>query len=123
MYYEELILCGDEGRLKASEYEDFLAATRVENRLEIICADDRPSRITTPTYPAYIEESGHNGSTYYEHVNFIDNIEGKETNTATAEDGFWSVVVAVAAEEAIKSGRVVDIDELLHRNGLSSLAG
>ena len=121
MYYEELILCGDEGRLKAFEHEDFLSEQRSKSHLEIMCGDDRPSRISTPAYPAYIEESGHNGSTYFEHVKFIDNIEGKGTNTATPEDGFWSVVVGIAAEESIKTGDLVHIDQLLNKHGLTNL--
>lgn len=119
MLYEEIILCGDEGRLKAFENRDFLPEPRTKTHLEIMCGDRRPSRITTPCYPTFIEGSGHNGSTYYEHINFIDNIEGKQTNTATVEEGFWSVVVGVAAEESIKTGQLVQIDDLLKRSGIS----
>jgi len=119
MFYEELILCGDEGRLKASENSDFLPISRPNSHLEIMLGETKPSKITTPCYPKYIEESGHNGATFLEHVNFVDNIEGKETHTAKAAEGFWSVVVGVAAEQSVKLGRVVNIDELLKENGLS----
>ena len=113
--YEELIICGDEGRLKASEKRDFFSGPGSKNHLEIICGQNRPSRITEPNYPTFLEESGHNGATYFEHVYFIDNLEGKKTNTATVAEGFWSVVVGVAAEESVKTGQVVSIDELLAR--------
>ncbi|MBN1573691.1 MAG: Gfo/Idh/MocA family oxidoreductase [Deltaproteobacteria bacterium] len=119
MLYEEIILCGDEGRLLASENEDFLPLSpisRSKSRLEINCGELRPSKVSAPCYPAYIEGSGHNGATYYEHVEFVDNIEGKETNAATAEEGFWSIVVGAAAEESIKRGSVIDIDGLLNEN-------
>ena len=118
MLYEELILCGDEGRLLTYDNEDFLPSPRPKSHLEIVCGENRPSKITTPCYPAYIEGSGHNGATYYEHVDFVDNIDGKKTDSATAEEGFWSVVVGVAAEESIKSGNVVVINELLKKNNL-----
>ncbi len=118
MFYEELILCGDEGWLKAAEQEDFLENGRPNMRLEILGGEQKPSRVSTPSYPSYIENSGHNGSTYYEHVKFIDNIEGKATDTAKAEEGFWSVVVGVAAEESIKQGSIVMIDDLLSRDGI-----
>jgi len=118
MFYEELVLCGDEGRLKASENRDFLPEPRPKTHLEIMCGEKRPSRTTTPAYPAFLEEAGHSGSTYFEHVNFVDNIEGQETNSATAEEGFWSIVVGVAAEESIKTGRLVNINELLDENGI-----
>jgi myo-inositol 2-dehydrogenase / D-chiro-inositol 1-dehydrogenase len=48
----------------------------------------------------------------------IDNLDGKETDTATVAEGFWSVVVGAAAEESVKSGKVVLIDELLEKNGV-----
>lgn len=119
MSYEEIILCGDEGRLKAYENQDFLPGSILKTHLEIICGENKPSRISTPSYPAFIEESGHSGATFIEHVNFIDNIEGEETHSATAEEGFWSIVVGVAAEESVKTGKVVTIDKLLKRCGIA----
>jgi predicted dehydrogenase len=118
MFYEEIILCGDAGRLKAYENNDFLPDPRPKTHLEVMCGENKPSRITSPCYPTYIEESGHNGATFYEHIYFVDNIEGKPTGTARVEDGFWSVVVGVAAEESVKTGSVIRIDELLSRHGI-----
>jgi myo-inositol 2-dehydrogenase / D-chiro-inositol 1-dehydrogenase len=118
MFYEEIILCGDDGRLKAYENRDFLPVPRGQTHLEVLRGENKPSRICSPCYPAYIEESGHNGATFYEHIYFVDNIEGKPTNTASVEEGFWAVVVGVAAEESVKTGAVVRIDELLERKGV-----
>jgi hypothetical protein len=58
-----------------------------------MCGETKPSRITTPAYPAYRERTGHNGASFYEHISFIDDIEGKKTTAATAGEGFWSIVV------------------------------
>ena len=118
MFYEEIIVCGDEGRLKAYEKDDFLPGARLKTHLEILRGESMPSRISTPCYPAFIEASGHNGSTYYEHVNFIDNLDGQETGAARTEDGFWSVVVGAAAEESVKTGLPVSINELLRQAGV-----
>ena len=118
MFYEEMTLCGDEGYLKTYEREDFLPVPRPLTQLEVLRGEAHPSRFSTPCYPPYIEESGHSGATFYEHIKFIDSIEGKETNAATVEEGFWSVVVGVAAEESVKTGQTVMIDELLERNGI-----
>ncbi len=120
MFYEELVLCGDEGRLKAFENEDFLPDARPKTHLEILCADHRPTQVGHPCYPALIQESGHYGATYFEHVNFINNIEGKETRTASALEGFWSVVVGAAAEASVKAGRPVLVDDLLRENGIEA---
>jgi myo-inositol 2-dehydrogenase/D-chiro-inositol 1-dehydrogenase len=51
-------------------------------------------------------------------VNFVDKIEGKQINAAIAQEGFRSIVVGAAAEESVKTGQVVVINELLRRNGL-----
>lgn len=114
MFYEELTVCGDEGHLKAYETNDYLPAQRPSTHLEVLCGEHKPSKIMTPCYPATIQESGHHGSTYYEHKYFIDSIDGQKSNTATIDEGFWSIVVGVAAEESIKTGRVVHVDDLLN---------
>jgi len=119
-FYEEIVLCGDEGRIKAYEEETFLPTNRPTTYMEIMRGEEKPSRIIQPCYPKPIEESGHNGATFYEHVNFIDNIEGKATNSATAEQGFWSVVVAAAAQESIKVGHPVNVADFLNQQGIAS---
>jgi predicted dehydrogenase len=119
MFYEELVLCGDEGRLKAHENEDFLPASHPKCHLEIMCGESNPSRICTPTYPAPIDASGHSGATYFEHIYFVNNMEGKKTNTATVEEGFWSVVVGTAAEESVKTGKIIEIEQFLKDNKIS----
>ncbi|RBW67366.1 Gfo/Idh/MocA family protein [Bacillus taeanensis] len=118
MFYEEIVICGNKGRLKASENEDFLSSERPRNQLEIMRGEGKPSKVSNPCYPSYIERSGHSGATYYEHIYFIDNIEGKQTNTATVEEGFWSVVVGAAAEQSIKTGQSVTINDVLKENGV-----
>ena len=118
LFYEELIVCGDDGRLKTSELIDFLPQSSSKTSLEILCGDHKPSRRSTPNYPAHIEQSGHHGATYFEHVNFINNIEGQETQTATAKEGFWSIAVAAAAQESIYTGQVISINDYLARHDI-----
>lgn len=119
MFYEEISICGDEGYLKAYEREDYLSIPRPKTHLEILRGELKPARVTSPCYPPYIEETGHNGATFIEHINLVDNLDGKKTNTATVAEGFWSVVVGAAAEESVKTGQPVMIDELLQRNGIA----
>lgn len=113
MFYEEITLCGDEGRLKAYESQDFLPLARPSTHLELHSGENRPSRVETPCYPAVIEQSGHHGATYYEHKYFVDNIEGTSTHTATVDEGLWSIIVGAAAEASIKTGKIIYIDEFL----------
>lgn len=121
MFFEQLIICGESGHLIASEKEDFMPGKRIKTNIEIMCGEDKPGRIITPHYPDLLEVTGHNGATFIEHIKLIDNMEGKNTNTATPEDGFWSVVVGVAAEESIKTGNPVFIEKLLKENNIKIL--
>ncbi len=119
MIYEEVVLCGDEGRLKAWENEDFLPGSSLKSHMEIHGGNHRPSRHTTPSYPCSIQESGHNDATYFEHVSLMNTIEGKADDGPTPADAFWSVVVGSAAEASVKSGEVVDVARLLADKGIS----
>lgn len=116
MFYEEVVICGDEGRLKAWENQDFLPGAPLKSRIEIHAGEKRPSRMTTPSYPIIIEESGHSGATFFEHEKFVDNIDSGLRDGPSPMDAFWSVVVGVAAEESVATGKVVEINELLKAN-------
>lgn len=94
MFYEKLVLCGDEGRLNAYEINKFVPLRETDNYLEIIRGGGKPSKTSTPCYPTQIQNSGHVGATYYEHVYFVDNIQGRKSSTATVDGGFWSIVVS-----------------------------
>jgi len=119
MFYEELTICGDGGRLKAWENEDFLPESGSGTYLEVMHGDNKPSRRMTPHYPQVIEETGHHGATYYEHVQFIRQLEGKESTAATAEEGLWSIIVAAAAQESIKTGKIIEISDFLKSEDLN----
>ncbi|MDX2005025.1 MAG: Gfo/Idh/MocA family oxidoreductase [Meiothermus sp.] len=122
MVYEELVLCGDEGRLKASEGFNGQAHSQWGSYLEVICTPEKTSRTMTPSYPTAIEDTGHNGGTYYEHLRWIAAMDGKPNSAATPEEGFWSVVIGVAAEESVRRGAKVMVRELLEANGLGHLS-
>jgi hypothetical protein len=42
-------------------------------------------------------------------------MDGIATNTASAEEGYWSIVVGAAAEESAHSGNVVKIKDFLKK--------
>lgn len=89
--------------------------------MEIIRGGGAPSKVSTPVYPTEIQQSGHGGATYYEHVYFVDNILGEKTSTATVEEGFWSIVIGTAAEKSLKTGDKVNIEELLKKYQQNSI--
>src|SRR5699024_9781756 len=119
MCYEELVLCGDKGRLKTYENANYMPSTSTQTYLEVLLGEEGPSKISNPSYTSKIQnEGGHLGGTYYEHKVFIDSIEDKKNNAVTAMEGFWSIVVGVAAEESIKKGSIVKTDKLLKDNNV-----
>jgi hypothetical protein len=120
MCYEALILCGDEGCLRASEQEDFLAGACVKQHPEVAWREGQTSRMATTRYATHVEETGCNGAAFFEQVHFIDNIEGKETSTAAVAEGFWPIVVGVTSEKSIETGKVLNSAELLKENNISS---
>ncbi len=42
-------------------------------------------------------------------------MDGQKTDTATVEEGFWSVIVGIAAEESVRTGKIVSIKSLLQQ--------
>lgn len=113
MFYEEITILGTKGRLQAYEKEDYLPSQGPKTYFELLTADHGVSKVSTPCYPNTIQSSGHMGGTYFEHKNFIENIEGRETQTATVEEGFWAIVIGIAAEASVKSGEKIYIRDLL----------
>jgi predicted dehydrogenase len=112
-FYEELVICGDRGRLSAYERTDYQAGSDLECSMEVATWDNGASRKISPHYLQFIEESGHSGATYYEHRKFVDNLKGIITDSPTAEEGFWAVVVGAAAEESVKRKAPVEVKDFI----------
>ena len=108
-----MIVVGDRGRLVAREKFYYQQQKPSTGTIELELGEEGPSKISEVTYPKLIEESVHHGSTFYEHQKFMDQLEGKPADCATAEQGLWAVIVAAAAQRSIESGDPVSIDEFL----------
>ncbi len=108
---EELTVCGDGGRLSAAESAQFGEVT--QNRVELWMGDRGVSRRVEPKYPAYIHNAGHHGSTFYEHVAFVDDMIKGKNSGPTPEDALWSILVGAAAQQSIASGRPVEVAALM----------
>lgn len=115
-FYEELVLCGDQGRLKCWEQFSHLHHGQLECEVAVELGESGASRSIQPRYPDFIEQSGHHGSTYFEHERFIDAIGGQATDAADVRQGFWSIVIGVAAEQSLASRQPVNIAALLNEH-------
>ena len=120
-FAEELIVVGDAGRLKAEEYHDIHRSGSGNASLTIKLGENGLSKTSDLTYPRAIEQSGHHGSTYFEHIALMDRLEGKEVDSATPRQGMWAMVVASAAQQSLALGGPIDVDRFILDHDLASL--
>jgi len=122
-FYEELILCGDRGRLLANETFNFQQSDYSQSKISIELGESGASRDIKVAYPRMIEQSGHHGATFFEHQAFVDQLEGNKTNSATPLQGLWSIIIASAAQQSVQTGRCVSIDDFIGDNDLAKVLG
>ena len=122
-FHEQLVVCGDRGRLLADERFETFHSRATTSTLRVEHGERAPSRRIDLAHAHDVEQSGHHGGTYFEHAAFLDRIEGRESAAATPEEGFWSIVVGAAAQASVESGQPIDIAAWLSEQNLSSFAG
>jgi predicted dehydrogenase len=118
-FTEELIVCGDQGRLVASEVFDIHQRRPCEASISVELGEAGASRSTKVSYASDIEGSGHHGATFYEHQAFMDQLDGVQQSSATAVEGLWSVIVAAAAQQSIACGEPVIIEQFLETHNIA----
>ncbi len=103
---EEISVVGEKGKLEALIPSDVL---RVGRRGEhwIGSVETEEVEIDAPV------QGHHHGSSYYEHVAFLEAITTGGPPPITLDDGLWSVAVGVAAHRSIDEGRAVLLEEVL----------
>lgn len=90
---------------------------RPEERLELVAQPPSLNRDTKVSAPRRIAGTGtHAGSTYYEHLRFLEAIETGRPPAVDVYDGLWAVAVGAAAEESVRTGLPVQIPDLPQRN-------
>jgi len=65
------------------------------------------------TIPATIRNTSHDGSVYYEHLSFADSIRNGGAPMPDVDAGWWGTVVGLAAEQAVREQRVVELSEFV----------
>ncbi|MFK8054243.1 MAG: Gfo/Idh/MocA family protein [Woeseiaceae bacterium] len=120
-FSEDLTLCGETGRLVATETFDFQRSQKAKTELLIELGETGASRRTDLSYTDTVETSGHHGATFFEHVALADRLDGKASVAATPEEGLWSVIVAAAAQHSVETGEAIDIAEFIAANDLTDI--
>jgi len=113
MFFEELVVCGEGGRLRAFEQEDFRAGHGLRMGLELHRGEMHPAYTSEPSYPGIAQTLGHGGADFFATNVFVNLLAGDASNAPTVEEGYWSVVIGTAAEESIRRGDPVDILEFI----------
>jgi predicted dehydrogenase len=55
----------------------------------------------------------HHGASYYQHQAFLRAVQGQGPVDVTAEDGYWAVLMGMAAEISAREKRSVEMAELV----------
>jgi predicted dehydrogenase len=102
-FEQELTVVGDRAKLEATFPGD---------RVHIGPRDGSGVREVPAPIPADVPyPEFHGGSSYIEHLRFIDCIRRGTDPEVTVDDGLWSVVMGAAAHRSIDERRIVDIAE------------
>ena len=122
-FSEEMVVTGDAGRLVTSEVFNVHQQQPSKATVALEKGEWGASKQTEITYAREIEKSGHHGATYYEHIAFVDQLDGKVSESATPVQGLWSMIVASAAQHSIKIEQAVDIKVFMRDNYLADYLG
>ena len=61
-----------------------------------------------PVDPALLNAGDHNGSTFYQHKNFLDVVHGKGRVDVSLGDGIWAVRMGQAAQLSVETGKTIN---------------
>ena len=116
--YEELVVVGACGRLVASEQASFHLDTPSQARLQVEVSGHPAYRPQPVGYPPWIEETGHYGATFFEHIAFHQQLAGERVDAATPQQALWSLIVASAAQHSMATGQAVDVATFCTQEGV-----
>ena len=68
-----------------------------------------PRLLEIPVDPQLLAAGDHNGSTYFEHVRFVAAVRGQSKVEVTLQDGWWAVVMGLAAEKSAREARTIEL--------------
>jgi len=102
---QEITVTGDVGKIETTvPGKDLIISNRSNNNFKSV-----PIKLDSR-----VKEQGfHHGASYLEHLGFFDAIKNKTSPEVTVNDGLMSIVLGVAAQESIATGKLVKIADLL----------
>jgi len=108
---EELVATGNKGKIETSVPSN--ESGKISSNLRIGMRDGETRLETIEVDKKILEAGHHHGSTYYEHLAFINAVKNKLNPEVSLKDGLIAVAVGEAAEKSIKLKRLVKLEEII----------
>lgn len=104
-YEQEIAVTGDTGKIETTvPGKELVVSNRSKNNF---------IKIPIELDPRIKEQGFHHGASYLEHLGFLDAINKKTPPRVTVDDGLMSVVIGIAAQESIITGKLIKIADIL----------
>ena len=107
---EELCAIGNKGKIETAVPSARSGKNSSELRIGFR-KDNRTHNETVEVDEKILKVGSHHGSTYYEHLSFLEAIKNNTPSEVSLEDGLRAVAIGEAAEISIKENRVVMMSE------------
>ena len=108
---EELVATGNKGKIETSVPSN--ESGKISSNLRIGMRDGETKLETIEVDKKILEAGHHHGSTYYEHLAFLNAIKNNSNPEVSLNDGLIAVAVGEAAEKSIKLKRLVKLEEVI----------
>ena len=109
-YQEEIVAVGNIGKIET--FVPSSASGKDSSEVKISLRKNNITKSNEIKVDKQILAAGHHhGSTYFEHLAFIDAIQKNKKPEVSLKDGLMSVAIGEAAENSIKENRVVFMEE------------
>lgn len=118
-FQEEISAVGNKGKIECKLIgpKRFWDISGIEQPVSSIIKNDRKSRtITTshiPVDPILLEAGDHNGSTFFQHMEFQKMLLGERSVEVSVEDGVWAVRMGLAAQRSVLEKRFIKMSEIV----------
>jgi myo-inositol 2-dehydrogenase / D-chiro-inositol 1-dehydrogenase len=108
---------------EGSKNQEEIAAVGDAGKLEVFIPDGDivfsprkpkgPERLHVPVDEAVLRAGHHHGATFYQHQAFLRAVRGDGPVEVGIEDGYWAVLMGLAAEISVRERRAVALADLL----------
>tara|TARA_A100001011_G_scaffold397603_1_gene499172 strand:- start:3056 stop:4144 length:1089 start_codon:yes stop_codon:yes gene_type:complete len=107
---EELCAIGDIGKIETSVPSAISGKNSSELRIGLRENNETLTEIVEVD-EQILKVGNHHGSTYYEHISFLNSIKNSKPAEVSLNDGLQAVAIGEAAEISIKENRIVKMNE------------